>query len=151
MDEYLNGDIIPGERVGNFFLGWSLEELLSNISWDYTMKDADRCKIIECRGIRFFVLKPENYLQHIAVYEDYKGKFLDKIGIGAILSEFKDILKYEIWDEESMDFEFCFPEYDGIYVTLQGFDNEDTPIKHISIFKPINEIFMSNGIRWPFI
>lgn len=40
MESYLYGEIIPGERIGKFRLGCSLEELKENIDFDYKIEDA---------------------------------------------------------------------------------------------------------------
>jgi hypothetical protein len=128
----LYGEILPGERVGRFKLGTSLEEVKSDIDFEYIVKDGYECTLLETEGMSFFVRN--NQLIQITVHESFMGKLFGKIGIGSILAEFKDILEYEL-DEEDNDCRFYSQKYPGINFRLTGWDDDNSPIKFMSIFK----------------
>lgn len=133
MESYLYGEIVPGERVGKFRLGWSLEKVKENIDFDYKIKDAPCGCILENECIRFF-FDDKGFLDQIAVYGGYKGKFLGRIEIDSILAEAKDFLKYEM-EKESNDFEYYLPDYPGIDFLLEGYSDDHTPIRLIAVYK----------------
>ena len=131
MKSYLYGEIVPGERVGEFYFGSTLEKVKQQIDFDYSIEETPDTLIIEGESITFFFSK-EGILLQITVHGGYKGKFLGKIGIGAILADTKEFLRYKM-DDESNDCEFILPDYQGIIIYLEGWSNERTPITHISV------------------
>ncbi|MEK4237516.1 hypothetical protein [Paenibacillus sp. FSL H7-0714] len=136
MSSYLYGDIIPGLSVGDFKIGCSMEEVLNKVSFEYHVEfgvHEGRAHIIEGDCIKFFFDFETKNLVQITVFSDYKGKFQNLIGIGTVLSELKDVVIYEV-DEEDMDCSIEFPGYNGIRINTEKWD-DDTPIKFISVYE----------------
>jgi len=133
MDSYLYGDIIAGERVGNFYLGCNLEKLRTSIDFNYTLTEAQDCYILKCEDIDFFVTKNDNRLYQITIFGKYKGKLLNRITIGNILADTKDIISCEM-EKESNDGEFYLPDHPGVSIYTKGWGDDQTPITHISVY-----------------
>ncbi|WP_139488123.1 hypothetical protein [Brevibacillus dissolubilis] len=92
MCSYLNGEIIPGERVGVFRLGMTADSLRAIINFPYEVVDAGEVIIYETESIKFFIPKKTNLLESISVSEKYQGDFLNCIRIGCTFVEVKNML-----------------------------------------------------------
>lgn len=138
MDKYLKGEIVEGKGVGQFYFGLSLEEIKKYIDFEYQIGNTEygmRVADLNFNIQLFFTDK--NRLQHITLLKNYKGKFLDKIGIGDKLSDFKKIVRYETNEFDSEGF-YYFPDYKGIRVLLENWSLGDvSPIWCIEVYDSV--------------
>ncbi|WP_342576013.1 hypothetical protein [Paenibacillus sp. FSL M8-0142] len=126
--------IINGVGVDSYQLGCGLEEIKEKIKdIDYTEEELDNHFTISTDSIKFWIDKDQNNVTQISMFGEYKGKFLEKIGIGGTLSDLNDLgIK---WIKE--DYVYKLPEYPGICFELEDIDdwNElEAPIEFISIY-----------------
>jgi hypothetical protein len=139
---YLDGDLVAGYRVGQFLLDTELKDLIKLIDFDYDCEEiANGPKIIKDKScnIEFYLNETNNKyrITSIRVSKDYKGKFLNKFGIGTTMVDLKGVSEYtfdkELLEQNTYYFELF--EYKGIeFVTEIPWD-EATPIICIDIFK----------------
>ncbi len=145
MKEYLYWDICQ-DRVGEFYLGMKKGELiekLEDMEVEYTEEKS--CIRIDSMSLWFDEKNNEtaleNELERIIVCDKFKGRFLDKIGIGTIPYNMVGIEYYgEI--VPGMDNYFHLPDYPEVYFSLdiREFVNDKAPIKYIYVTKLDYEI-----------
>lgn len=83
-----DGEIIPGERIGDIMLGISKEELLGKIGERYSERNTAAGLLIESGNTRFWIGEDETLIQ-IGVGKGFLGKLYGKIGIGSTLRDVK--------------------------------------------------------------
>jgi len=132
---YLDGEIIAGQRIGRFCLGWSMEELIESIGseFEYEVLEKIHGYSIKNKNITFF-LNGQNHVDQIYVSGDYRGKFLGQMGVGTIPSQMKGIEYYYVV-ANVMETWFVIPDYPGIIFEPSQRDmfRDDAPIEVISI------------------
>ena len=100
-----DGEIIPGESIGEIRLDMTREELLSVIGSDY-METEDDVSIIEVENAEFWVSKKYNRLNQIGVMKDFKGRYKNlTIEIGSTLKELTEHLGNYVEDEYGYTYE----------------------------------------------
>lgn len=133
MEKLLDGEIIPGKRIGIFELGWSYEELKAHLVEECTVEDRENSVVLIAYCIKFWVNKESNSVTQISVFGDFKGKFMSKIGIGSTLA---DVQAYIGTWQEKLDV-YILPQYPGICFELIDDDDWDelkSPIEFISVY-----------------
>jgi hypothetical protein len=134
MKKKLDGEIIPGKRIGVYEIGWDFETLKRYLTNNHRVEDREGKIVIIEDCIKFWIDKETNTVTQISVYGDFQGKFKNVIGIGSTLA---DIERYiGRWEEELGV--YILPDYPGICFELRDEDewNElKTPIEYISIYK----------------
>ncbi|TYP73168.1 hypothetical protein [Paenibacillus methanolicus] len=137
MNEHLFGEIVPWERMGIFLLGEHIDAIKRKIDFAYTVVVSGDCTIVESEGIDLFF--DENLaLIQLTAYGTYKGKVLGEVGVGSILADYRDLLEYELIEDDN-DCNFFSKQYKGIYFILEGWDDDNSAIKSISVNKiPFN-------------
>lgn len=127
--------IVNGERIGSFHLGWSIEKLKEELKEKYIQEELENHYTIKTSTMKFWVLKENKTVSQIMTFGQYKGQFINGIGIGTNLSQIND--KGIKWCKE--DYVYTFPDYPGICFELEDIDEWDeslAPIEFISIFFP---------------
>jgi hypothetical protein len=139
MDKLLYGEIIPGERIGIFHLGWKSETLKKHLSNNYKLEErVDKYIIIE-KNIKFWIDKKSDIITQISVFGCFKGKFQKDIGIGSTLFDVQKGIGP--WKEQYGV--YILHEYPGICFELLDEDdwNElQSPIEFISIYKNTSSV-----------
>src|SRR5689334_7658358 len=130
MSCYLDGEIVPGKGIGKFKIGCDLDTLKSNIDFECNIRDTEYGIMIDDIGPNIrFIVNGNNCLQRIVVFNNFIGKFLGKIGIGSVLSDFNSLIEYKL-DEYDSDDRFALKKYDGISFYLRNWSSDDSePIK----------------------
>ncbi|AWX54481.1 hypothetical protein AB432_005255 [Brevibacillus brevis] len=134
MNSYVNREIVPGERVGEFFLGCTKNELLQNIQSPYSITDSPEVLQMKLNDMEFFIEKKSGKLSTISVFGRFQGKFLNQIGLGSTLTDLKGIVGEELeydpigneYNLNGITFFFSLPNESG-----------DKLVEHIVIWKPI--------------
>lgn len=126
------GNIIPGKNIGPIYLGCSLYTLKKTIGENYVEEQRVNCKVLTIDDAKFWIDNSDIVFQ-IAVYGNFEGKFLNRIGIGSTLA---DVEEYVGKWEESLDV-YTLIDYKGICFELkeeEDWDEINTPIEFISIY-----------------
>lgn len=134
MIKQINEEIVPGVGIGIYQLGWSYEELMRNLSENYTVEERVDCNIIKTDKYMFWVNKGTNCISQITVYKEFEGKFLNVIGLGSTLRDIKQHVGE--WIEEHDV--YVIKHYPGICFELLDEDEWDelkSPIEFITVFK----------------
>lgn len=129
------GDIIPGERIGEIYLGWDLSKLEAYIGSEYKVEDRPKCRVLDIGTAKFWIDKTTNLLTQILVYGDFKGRLAGQIGIGSTLRDVQE--KIGPWREELGV--YVLDKVDGVCFELrddEDWDQLSTPIQYISVFLP---------------
>jgi len=126
--------IMNGVGVDSYQLGCGLQEIKEKIKdIDFTEEELETHLTLSTDTIKFWIDKDQNTITQILVFGEYRGKFLEKIGIGSTLSDLNDLgMK---WIKE--DYVYKLPEYPGICFELEDIDdwNElEAPIEFITIY-----------------
>ncbi len=130
--------IIQGKSIAQFQIGWTFEELVAHFREEYNVEEYFPGKRINYKNFCFWIKNATQTVEQICVGGDFKGKFLNKIGIGSTLQDVED--KIGPWGED-LDV-YILPEYKGICFELaeEGKDEEwiekQMPIEYISIYEP---------------
>lgn len=134
-----DGEIIAGKSISGIRLGWTLEKLVECIGNDYIVDEMTECKIIMIENAHFWISNNNNLFQ-IMVFGDFKGKFLNCIGIGSTLKDVED--NAGEWKEE-LD-AYLLTQCPGICFQLlddpddddddDEWDESQVPIEYISVF-----------------
>ncbi|MEN3156380.1 hypothetical protein [Priestia aryabhattai] len=85
MERHMNGNIVKGKRVGNFFLGMPEEDLLKELAQPFGIENRHGCTVYEAEHVSFFVDDKTKKVYQICVTEGFQGKFLNHYGIGSDL------------------------------------------------------------------
>lgn len=130
--------IIPGIRVGKYYLGMSINELLNNLSKEhinYQIQPLNNPVKIKTSNITFWI--KDDLIDQIMVHNNFSGKFRDFIGIGSTLS---DVLNFVgNWKSGYYDIApiYVLVDVPGICFELEDedyWDEKEAPIKYISIY-----------------
>lgn len=140
MSALKNGVILPGIGVGNIKIGTrlgSLKKILNNYSVAERNPNVD---VYETENIKVWVDKSKEEVTQVLVQNEFKGKFLNRFGIGSYLSEIEDFL------EEKAKYEYyvyVFESIKGICFELTDIDDDwdnfewfkkHAPIEYISVY-----------------
>lgn len=135
-----NGEIVPGERIGDIRLGMCFKEL-RQIVGEFEIRDLADYEVIVCADIKIWVSKERDEATQILVQGGFKGKYMDMIGLGSTLTDVQNLLK-ATWHED-LD-TYVIDDAPGMCFEL-GDSGDDTywdemtaPIEYISVF-PIEE------------
>jgi len=131
--------IIPGKEIAGFQLGWSFNDLQKEINGNsYATEKRVDSTVINYKTFSFFISDKNGKVFQITVGHDFKGKFLDKIGIGSTLQDIEDNIGK--WEEE-LDV-YVVPQHKGICfeladnaITEEWIENQ-MPIEWISVYDP---------------
>lgn len=125
--------ILNGKSIGQYHLGWSLEELKNQLNESYTFESLDNHFTLTIKDLKFWLLRDKDMVSQIMVFGNYGVKFMDKVGVGSTLS---DLEEHGIkWTKE--DYVYILPDYPGICFELEDIDDWDeriAPIECISIY-----------------
>ena len=129
----INGVIIPGERVGDFYIGMRLEDLITSglITRDYPADNPtypDDTVLEKYRNL-IFMLNENNIVQEILILNNYKGKVSGIFGIGDKLFDFRNKIKFYV-EEAEADGCAYFPEMCG----LRTFSDIELPVNFDGIY-----------------
>lgn len=133
----LDNSIIEGERIGNYSLSDTVEEILIKAFSEYEIEDLTSYWVYVFDNIKIWVLKEDQSVYQISAFN---GKFLKNICIGTKLGEVERIAG-EYFEEFDVYF---LRDYPGICFELEETDEEDideldereTPIGFINIYNP---------------
>ncbi|TCS94971.1 hypothetical protein [Hazenella coriacea] len=134
MSKTLNGEIIPGERIGDYYLGWSFNTLKEHLTKDFQIEDRGQKLVITDQNMKFWLDKENNSITQISVFGEFKGRFKGVIGIGSNLTDVQR--RVGKWEEE-LDV-YIMPDFPGICFELldeEDWDEWKSPIEFISIYK----------------
>lgn len=131
-----NGEIVPGERIGNIRLGMNYKELRQMIE-EFEVNDLPSCEVMVCKDVMIWVNKEKDVATQILVYGDFMGKYKDKIGLGSTLTDVQNLLNVT-WHED-LD-TYVLDDAPGMCFEL-GDSGDDTywdemaaPIEYISVY-----------------
>lgn len=136
--EIIHGNVEPGIGIGDFKINMSKEELLDKIGLFYKNYSHN---IIEVGNAKFW-LDNHDRVEGIAVDKDFKGKFLEHIGMGSTLVDvlkyareyFEDYDTYGLKDYKGIRFELGEQEYDD------NWDEMTAPLGSFIVFREGNRI-----------
>jgi len=139
----LNGEIIAGERIGQYCLGWSYSKLKEHISEKFEIEKRADCFVVKTSTMMFWVDEKDERIFRIAVFGNFKGKFLNKIGIGSTLTDIEELLGEFPDDNYGYADVYGLISYSGITFELRDeiddeeeWDEKTFPIEYIFIFIP---------------
>ncbi len=147
MDDYIDWEI-EQRRVGAFYLGMTKEELVRKLE-EMGVEYRFVCNgtMLKIDSITFWFgqlgddMLDKNNLTAMYLYDNFRGKFQGKIGIGTIPYEVVGIEYYgEV--EPGMSNTFYLPRYPGITFSLnvKSFVDDKTPIEEIHVTNWKSEI-----------
>lgn len=135
-----NGDVIPGDRVGFYRLGMSVNVIKNMIGEAYLYQRRENgIYVLSVENANFF-FDNHNELFQIGVTKGFRGKLDGCIGIGNTMKDVKN--KYGNIYEEYGD--FLVQNLNGIAFGLEDLDEEDdwdelsAPIEWIFVYKHHN-------------
>lgn len=132
----LDGEIHPGERIGQYRLGMNLEHIVGSLGNEYVKQEReDGICIIVIDNAKFWFDSKKKLIQ-IGVGSGFGGKYNGKIGIGNTLDDVQK--KVGIFYEESDD--YLIQGIKGIAFELGDEDGNDwneltAPIEWIYVYK----------------
>jgi hypothetical protein len=130
----MDDKIINNERIGQYILGMNVDALKSILTENYSVEKRTKCDVLIAENFMFWVDESNNSVSQITAFNMFKGKFLNKIGIGSTLKDIKE----EIDDyKEDLDV-YILPKYPGICFELKDEDDWDelsSHIEYITIYK----------------
>lgn len=130
----MNDSIVPATRIGKYYIGWTFEKLVENLTDSFIQVDLDQHITLQAENIKVWISKLNNKVTQIMAYNNFKGKFLNKIGIGNCL---EDIVRLGIRYKQN-DYIYELPDFPGICFELEDIDDWNeliAPIRYISIFE----------------
>jgi len=120
-------EIVPGDRIGIYKLGWNFEKLKKNAT--FTLIHLTN-EIIDGPNIRFIF--DNNCIREIIVGKDYKGKVYGKFGVGDKFSVVKQFYNCIIDECEN---HFFIQNHPGIFLYFTRYPlNDDERIASITIY-----------------
>ncbi len=133
-----NNEIIAGKEIAGFKLGIKYQELLEKLfNQHYEIEKRQNTTVVNFQDFSFFVSDKTEKIFQITVGTNFKGKFLNKIGIGSTLQDIENFIGS--WNED-LDV-YVLPQYKGICFELSdnNIDEEwiekKMPIEWISIYE----------------
>ncbi len=136
----MNSDtIVAGKTIAEYQLGMKQEELMQYIKGKYKTENRINTTVIYYSDFIFFVSDETQKVYQITVGNNFKGKFLGKIGIGSTLKDIEENIGK--WNDE-LDV-YIIPEHKGICFELKDIEDLDQewledkmPIEWISVYEP---------------
>jgi hypothetical protein len=139
MDIFCSGDIVPGERVGQFCLGASWIELEPQLPRAYVLQQRSGCFVAQLPCIWFFIEESEQQVSQITVLNQFEGTIAGSIGLGSTGAQVAANLG--AWIEDEYD-NLIIPAQPGVcfevgFVSGQDLDWQlhNAPIATISVYQ----------------
>lgn len=139
MSDLRNGEIVPGERVGRFFLGEPLAELERRLPQDHTREEHSGHWVLATEAMMFWVRRPRHTVSQILVRDGFEGKLFGAIGLGDTLDEVRERIGSVVEDELGSVYVrehhpvVCF-ELADVSAPDEPWDERTAPIEYISIY-----------------
>lgn len=139
----IDAPIVPGESAAGIQLGSPIEELLNehknsfdsgevvNLSPSFPLNIRYRSAMVDIWAIK-------GRVEQIMVHDGYRGKLMEKIGLG---STFADIERHiGAWEEDEED-NLVIPDFPGLFFRVEGYFPE---LQKDPAFRqaPIKEIYV---------
>lgn len=142
------GDIIPGIGIGPLKLGDDESSFLTLIS-EFSVRELPPCTVYTGEDVMIWVEQETRKISQILVFGSFRGKLLDRFGIGTYFSEMEQALGERIRLVYEIMAEYQFPSLPGVSFELEDLDIPDelllrkpyetlAPIGNISVFIPLN-------------
>jgi hypothetical protein len=133
MGNFIDAEIIPGDRIGEYYLGCNFEKLENNLHESYNIEERVNSYVVTTSMFKFWIDSDTNCISQISVCNGFKGKFLNVIGIGSTLEDIER--NFGTW-EHDLDV-YTIPQYPGICFELldeEEWDEMKSPIEFITIY-----------------
>src|SRR5262249_49176629 len=92
MDRFHTGDIVPGERVGEFHLGAIWSDLEPQLPRTYIHEQRSGCFVAQLPSIWFFIDEDTRRVSQITVLNQFDGTIVGSIGLGSTGRDVASIL-----------------------------------------------------------
>lgn len=129
-------EIVPGVRIGRFCIGEEMVLLKKKLTGRVDIERRNNSIVLKTENMLFWIDKKTNNVFQIGVINNFKGKFLGRIGLGSTLTDIqKDIGE---WEEE-FDV-YTLPKYPGICFELKDIEHNEEEWNEWKM--PINAIYI---------
>ncbi|MBA4601714.1 hypothetical protein [Thermoactinomyces mirandus] len=132
----VTNEIIPGVRIGKFYIGENVDILKKKLSGRVDIEKGSQSIVLKTENMSFWIDKRTNKVFQIGVTNNFKGKFLDRIGLGSTLLDVQKSIGE--WEEE-FDV-YILPKYPGICFELKDIDDYEEEWNESEM--PINAIYI---------
>jgi hypothetical protein len=107
-----NLEIVPGERIGPYYLKWDIDTLKKNLPIFYTISENKYFWFVEFKEYLIGIRKEDKKIDFITVRDDFKQHFMNKITSKSTLRDIENEFEYDLADNSA----FILLKYPGIEI-----------------------------------
>ena len=141
MTDLTIGDIVPGERIGSFYLGMPRPELIRLIPAGSPVERRGSCEMITAAPLRFWIDDRTDTVTQVLADRGFKGRLLGVVSVEDSLNEVRERIEREEedWDSDTL----IFPSHPGVCFDLgkeawgkSSAEWGSCPVDYFAVFVP---------------
>jgi hypothetical protein len=136
MQNKEDDSIVPGVRVGKYFLKWDLDTLINQLPDDYFVKEGKYCWFVIFDYYAIGIRKFDNKIDSISVKNNFKENFMHKMTCNNTFKEIEANVE-DLIDETEY---YYFPNYPGMNLYFEdereGQEWNEVKLKMVFIHDP---------------